>query len=306
MGGPGFRLAGLAALGLLSGSPAAFAAAEGIAADAAAVATLHGTACGSWAAPEADQGVAADAAAFYAVDNAVIARYPRDGGPRQALWDGRAGPLIHLNSCQALAGKLWCAHSNYPGKPMTSSVEVFDAVTLAPLASHSLGYRTEGSLVWLEPVRDGWLAGFAHYDGKGGEPGRSQRYSGIVEFDDHWRRSGGWVFPDTVLQGMAPHAASGGAIGPDGWLYAMGHDRGDLYVLGRPRQGSTLVHLATIEIPAEGQAFSWLPDARAILVVLRHHAPVSQVRCIDIPPLPKEVASRALRFERVTDKPIAR
>jgi len=288
MSRPGLRFAVPAALGMLLGSPAAFAAPA-----SAAVPKLHGTASGTWPAPEADQGVAVDAEAFYAIDNTVIARYPRDGGPRQALWDGRVGPLIHINSCQALTGKLWCAHSNYPGKPMTSSVEVFDAATLAPLASHSLGFRAEGSLVWLEPIRDGWLAGFAHYDGKGGEPGRSQRYSGVVQFDTQWRRTGGWVFPDDVLQRMAPHAASGGAIGADGWLYAMGHDRGELYVLGKPLQGSTLVHLATIDVPADGQAFSWLPDARAILVVLRHQG---LVRRIDIPPLPERVAAAALPF----------
>ncbi|MBX3726296.1 MAG: hypothetical protein KF823_10290 [Xanthomonadales bacterium] len=293
-----FGITGLIAMGLLCGSPAALAAGHGGTDVELAVPTLHGSAGGHWDAPEADQGVAVDEAAFYAIDNTLIARYSRADGSRTALWDGSAGPLIHINSCQALAGKLWCAHSNYPGKPMTSSVEVFDSVTLTPVGSHSLGYRTEGSLVWLAPVREGWLAGFAHYDGKGGEPGHSQRYSGVVQFDSQWRRSGGWVFPDAVLQRMAPHAASGGAIGPDGWLYTMGHDRGELYVLGKPRQGSTLVHLATIEIPAEGQAFSWLPDARAILVVLRHQQPVNQVRRIDIPALPKDVANRALPFER--------
>jgi hypothetical protein len=296
------RFTGLVALGLLCGSPNALAAEHGITEAAAAVPTLHGSAGGNWDAPEADQGVAVDDMAFYAIDNTVIARYSRRGGARQALWDGSQGPLIHLNSCQVLAGRLWCAHSNYPGKPMTSSVEVFDAATLMPLASHSLGYRPEGSLVWLEPIREGWLAGFAHYDGKGGEPDKSQRYSGVVQFDEHWRRTGGWVFPDTVLQRMAPHAASGGAIGPDGWLYTMGHDCGELYVLGKPRQGSTLVHLATIEIPAEGQAFSWLPDARAIFVVLRHHQPVNQVRRIDIPVLADDMTVKALRFERVTTK----
>jgi hypothetical protein len=296
------RFTGLVALGLLCGSPAALAAGDGITEAAAAVPTLHGSAGGNWDALEADQGVAVDDTAFYAIDNTVIARYSRHGGARQALWDGSKGPLIHINSCQVLTGKLWCAHSNYPGKPMTSSVEVFDAATLMPLSSHSLGYRAEGSLVWLEPVREGWLAGFANYDGKGGEPGHSQRYSGVVQFDSEWRRSGGWVFPDSVLQRMAPHAASGGAIGPDGWLYAMGHDRGELYVLGKPRQGSTLVHLATIEIPAEGQAFSWLPDARAILVVLRHQQPVNQVRRIEIPLLPEDMTVKALRFERVATK----
>lgn len=276
------------AMGLAAGLPAIAAAGDGEPQNA-----LRGVVAGEWSAPEADQGAAVDARAYYAIDNTLIARYRRKDGARTALWDGTDSPLIHINSCQALAGRLWCAHSNYPGQPMTSSVEVFDALTLAPVASHSLGYRTEGSLVWLAPVREGWIAGFAHYDGKGGESGKPQRYSGVVQFDDHWRRTAGWVFPDDVLERMAPHAASGGAIGPDGWLYAMGHDRGELYVLGKPRQGSTLVHLATISVPAEGQAFSWLPEARAILVVMRHRG---LIRRIDIPPLPERLGRDALPF----------
>ncbi len=263
------------------------------AASAEEVLHLNATPGREWVAPEADQGVAVDTESLYAIDNAVIARYPRAGGPRTGLWNGRDSALIHLNSCKTIGDKLWCAHSNYPAVPMASSVEVFDRRTLQPLDSHSLGHRDEGSLVWLDVLGSGWLAGFAHYDGKGGEPGRSQRYSGVVSFDDQWRRTGGWSFPDTVLERMAPHAASGGAIGPDSWLYVMGHDRPEMYVLGRPRQGSTLVHLATIALPAEGQAFSWAPDSRSVFVVLRRHG---RIRQIDIPSMPPALGERALPF----------
>ena len=56
---------------------------------------------------------------------------------------------------------------------------------------------------------------------------------------------------------MAPDAASGGAIGPDGLLYILGHDRPEMYVLARPSMGPTLIHIATITVEAEGQAFSF-------------------------------------------------
>jgi hypothetical protein len=40
---------------------------------------------------------------------------------------------------------------------------------------------------------------------------------------------------------MAPHAASGGGIGPDGLLYLLGHDRTELYVLAKPRLGPVMI-----------------------------------------------------------------
>ncbi len=80
---------------------------------------------------------------------------------------------------------------------------------------------------------------------------------------------------------MAPYAASGGAIGPDGWLYLLGHDRPEMYVVARPSMGPTLIHLATIDLEAEGQAFAWAQDgSRTVFTVDRRKG---LVRCIEIP-----------------------
>ena len=81
-----------------------------------------------------------------------------------------------------------------------------------------------------------------------------------MTFDAEWRRTGGWLFPPSALERMAPYAASGGAIGPDGWLYLLGHDRPEMYVVARPSMGPTMIHLATIDLEAEGQAFAWAQD----------------------------------------------
>ena len=205
-------------------------------------------------ATEADQGVAADAQHFYAVDNATIAKYVTASGAAVDKWLGPAGGLIrHLNSCLAVGGRLWCANSNYSQTPMGSSVEIFDTDTLNHVDTHSLGMTEEGSLTWFDRYRSGWVAGFAHYDDDGGLKYKNHAFSSVVTFDADWRRTGGWLFPPSTLDRMAPHAASGGAIGPDGWLYLLGHDRPEMYVVGRPPMGPTLIHLATIDIEAEGR-----------------------------------------------------
>lgn len=233
-------------------------------------------------APEADQGVAVDADFFYAVDNAEIAKYRREDGVRIDGWKLERPDIIrHINSCLADAGSLICANSNYPKKPMASSVEVFDAGKLQPLSSHSLGVRDEGSLTWVDRIPGGWIAGFAHYDGPNGTGYKDHSASSVVTFDDAWRRTGGWAFPEELAARMAPHAASGGAIGPDGLLYVLGHDRPELYALARPQMGPGLILVAVIDIEAEGQAFSWAPDgARQIFAIDRR---TGRVLAIEVP-----------------------
>lgn len=248
----------------------------------AGVPHLAGRTVAAYAAPEADQGVAVDTDHFYAIDNAEIARYVRATGVRDGGWAlDRPDIIRHINSCLAEAGTLVCANSNYPKHPMASSVEVFDSATLAPLSSHSLGVRDEGSLTWVDRIPGGWIAGFAHYDGPNGTGYKDHSASSVVTFDEAWRRTGGWAFPEEVVARMAPHAASGGAIGPDGLLYVLGHDRPELYVLARPQMGPGLILVAVIDIEAEGQAFSWAPGgARQIFAIDRH---AGRVLTIDLP-----------------------
>ncbi len=247
-------------------------------------------------APEANQGVAADDRFFYPIDNTVIAKYEIASGRRVAQWAGpRNGLVRHLNSCLADAGRLWCANSNYPQVPMGSSVEVFDTKTMRPAESQSLGLTDEGSLTWFDRYREGWIAGFAHYDGNGGIAGRPHTFSSVVTFDAAWRRTGGWLFPASVLERMAPYAASGGALGPDKYLYLLGHDRPELYVVARPPMGPALVHIATVAVEAEGQAFSWAGDgSRTIFTIDRR---LRQVRSIAVPPVAPVDPASALRFE---------
>lgn len=231
--------------------------------EAPPVITLKAESIAEFHAIEALQGAAADSEHFYAIVNYVIGKYERDTGRFVKRWAGaRGGPIRHLNSCFAEAGQLYCANSNHPQLPMASSIEIFDAATMTHAESISLGVMDEGSLVWFDRYKDGWIAGFAHYDDETGLPYKDHTYAAVVVFDAEWRRKGGYALPPGVLERMAPQAASGGALGDDGRLYVMGHDRKEMYVLEFPEIGPVLNHVATIAVPAEGQAFAFDPEDR--------------------------------------------
>jgi hypothetical protein len=91
------------------------------------------------------------------------------------------------------------------------------------------------------------------------------------------------MLPPTVLERMSPHAASGGALGPDGLLYLTGHDLPEMYVLAKPAMGPVLLHVATIEMDAAGQAFSW--DKASGRTVYAINRPTGTVRVFEVPPV---------------------
>jgi len=228
---------------------------------ACSVQQLEATTVRAYSAPEASQGAAGDKDYFYAVGNGIIAKYRRDNGQPVSRWGGEDQVLLrHINSCYKQGHKLSCANSNFPAIPMGSSIEIFDTGELRHLESNSLGLTEEGSLTWFDKTDDGWIASFVHYDGRGGVPYKSNGYTSLVRFDNQWRRTGGWLFPPAILKLMAPHGTSGGAIGPDGYLYVTGHDLPQMYVLAKPSMGPYLLHIATVAIAAHGQAFSWLEN----------------------------------------------
>jgi hypothetical protein len=249
----------------------------------------------TYEAAEARQGVAVDGRSFYPVGNSELAKYDIESGRFVGKWVGTPdGPIRHMNSCIADEGRVWCANSNYPQTPMGSSIEIFDAATLDHVDSHSLGSREEGSLTWFDRFRGGWIAGFAHYDGTGGVPLRGHSFSSVLAFDGQWRRTGGWLFPESIVERMAPNAASGGAVGPDGWLYLLGHERPELYVVGRPTMGPVLLHLATIDAEVPGQAFAWAKDGtRTIFAIDRQKR---FVKVLEVPEIAVAPSAGALPF----------
>lgn len=213
-----------------------------------------------YAAPEARQAVAVDATHFYAITNRWIAKYEKTTGTRVAEWrDAEGGPFIHLNSGVVIDGALYCAHSNYPNVPMVSSIEVFDTVALRHVRSIPLGIG-RGSATWIDRSERAWWIAYAHYAGKGGEPGRGPEYSVLVRYDDEWRETGAWAFPRDVIARWDGMSSSGGVWGPDGRLYTAGHHTPEIHVLSLPKAGAALVLDRILPVESEGQGIALDPS----------------------------------------------
>jgi hypothetical protein len=221
-------------------------------------------------AAEARQGVAVDARHFYAISNREIGKYDKRTGERVGHYVGpEGGGIRHLNSGIVFDGRLYCANSNYPGVPMLSSIEIFDTETLAHVGSHSFG-MLPGSATWIDR-RDGlWWVGFGNYEGRGGIPGRGTEFTEIALYDDQWHRVGGYGFPVEAVERFGTRSNSGSAFGPDGLLYATGHDEAELYVLRIPRAGAALEFVEVLPVTAEGQGIAWDPsDPRVLYTIVR-------------------------------------
>lgn len=206
---------------------------------------------------EATQGVAVDADHFYAISNRHIGKYDKRSGERVDLWEGDPdGPIVHLDSGIVLDGRLYCAHSNYPGVPMVSSIEIFDTDTMAHVGSHSFGIFG-GSATWVDWAEGHWWVAFGHYAGRGGVPDQGPAWTNLVQFDESWRRVAGYVYPTDVVDRFETMSNSGGTWGTDGLLYATGHDEGEVFVLSLPTAGSVLELRTTLPVTAEGQGIAW-------------------------------------------------
>jgi hypothetical protein len=223
-------------------------------------------------AEEARQAVAVDAEHFYAIDDRRIGKYAKRSGERVASWARReGGAIVHLNSGVVLDGRLYCAHSNYPGVPMRSSIEVFDASTLAHLASQDLGLLP-GSATWVDRREGLFFVGLGNYAGRGGAPGRGPEHSAVARFDAAWRPLASLGFPAAVVQRFGTRSNSGGAFGPGGLLYATGHDAPELYLLRVPAAGAELELVGILPAPASGQGIAWDPADPGLLWTIRRDA----------------------------------
>jgi len=207
--------------------------------------------------PEARQGIAVDENYFYAVDTKGIAKYEKESGKLVKKWEGEDGGQIkHLDSGVIVDGKLYCAHSNYPEFPMTSSIEIFDPKTLELIGTHSFGINW-GSCTWVDRHEGFWWAAFAHYNKWKDSTKTDVRWTRVIKFDEQWRELESWIFPEEVLKRFESMSNSGGSWGPGGYLYCTGHDAAELYVLQIPSKGSILELVDIIPINCTGQGIAW-------------------------------------------------
>lgn len=215
-------------------------------------------------AEEARQGVASDGRYVYAVDNSRIGKYRIADGKPVARWTGDPALVPHLNSCTVVRRELVCASSNYPAVPQTSSVEFFDRDTLRHLRSHRFG-STDGSLTALDRHGGAWWAVFAHYDGKGGAPGKDHRATRLARLDNEFVQTGQWRLPPELLARLSPYSVSGASWAGARLLALTGHDRPEVYLVSLPRTLGTAKLEAIVPVMTEGQAIDWEPGRSKLL-----------------------------------------
>jgi hypothetical protein len=214
---------------------------------------------------EANQAVAADESSLYAIGNHSIGKYDKQTGRRLSGWECEAGkPLIHLDSGVVHGGVLYCAHSNYPGLPMVSSIEMWDARTLRHTGSHSFGIFA-GSATWIDLHLGFRYVTFAHYHNTADDPGKDARFTTLIQFNSAWQQIQAWVYPGEVVSRLGDFSISGGVFTPDGKLYCTGHDNAEIYVLGFPEGGSSLVLEEIFPVPLKGQGIALDPSAPELL-----------------------------------------
>lgn len=200
---------------------------------------------------DAHQAVAVDATSFYAIASQAIARYDKRTDECLVRWQAPAGSEIqHLNSGLAIEGRLYCANSNWPKKPLKNTIEIFDAKTLKHLESKPFS-ETQGAINWIDRHQGAWWIVFAFYGDA------EVRRTWLASYDDDWNETGRWTFPESVVQRFLPNSNSGGAFGPRGQLFVTGHDHAELYILDVPSTAGELKYIATVAAPIAGQGIAW-------------------------------------------------
>ena len=214
-------------------------------------------ATGSFPSPHATQAAAADEKSVYVVSNTTVARYDR---ATDKLLATSEGPAEHLNSAFVYNGKVHCAHSNYPKKPDTSEIRVYDPATNKLTVIHEFK-NPPGSLVWN--VHDGkhWWCCFAHY--KNDNPKTI-----LIRYADGFKEEARWTFPKIVVDDWDAMSASGGIWDGDTLLVSHHHYK-VLYRLRVPKAGTELEFVEAIECPFPGQGIAADPKTGGLVGIDR-------------------------------------
>ncbi|MCI0705175.1 MAG: endonuclease [Planctomycetia bacterium] len=194
---------------------------------------------------------------LFAVASTTVAMYDRATGKLLAKSEGKAE---HLNSAFVWKGKVYCAHSNYPKKPETSEIRVYDPETNKLIIFHDFK-NPPGSLVWN--IHDGknWWCCFAHYQDDNAK-------TVLIKFADEFKELQRWTFPKAVIDDWDKMSASGG-IWDGQTLLASHHHYKVLYRLKVPKDGKELELVEALESPFPGQGIATDPKTGGLVGIDR-------------------------------------
>jgi hypothetical protein len=225
------------------------------------------------ASPHATQAAAADERHVYAISSTTVAWYARPGG--HLVGTATTPDTRHLNSGFIHAGKVYCAHSNYPNEPPESDIRVFDPATGQLEVFHRFE-QPPGSLVWCV-VRDGaWWCCFAHYGDRNADTLLVEYAPG--GFDRAVRR---FTFPPEVVADWDGMSASGGIWDGDTLLVSHHHFR-VLYRLRLPEAGDRLELIEALDCPFPGQGFATDPATGGLVGIDRPRRRVVFATPVDV------------------------
>ncbi len=205
----------------------------------------------------ATQAAAADEKRAFAVSSTTVAMYDRATGKLVATSTGNA---VHLNSAFLMDGKVYCAHSNYPKKPETSEIRVYDPATNKLTVFHEFK-DPPGSIVWN--VHDGkhWWCCFAHY-------GADNAKTLLIRYGDGFKEEQRWSFPKAVVDDWDKMSASGGIWDGDTLLVTHHHYK-VLYRLKVPKKGKELELVEALACPFPGQGIATDPKSGGLVGIDR-------------------------------------
>jgi hypothetical protein len=102
--------------------------------------------------------------------------------------------------------------------------------------------------------------GFANYDrllGPNKTPLGHKANTVVVKMTRDFRPVESWTLPKVLLDKFEDMSNSGGAWGPDGFLYLTPHDPAELYKVRLPKAGSILELVDIIPMNIRGQGIAW-------------------------------------------------
>ncbi|WP_339902215.1 hypothetical protein [uncultured Cyclobacterium sp.] len=202
----------------------------------------------AWASPDARQAAAANEHYIYAINNHTISKYERATG--NLIVTKNLPNTKHLNSGFFYKDLLYCAHSNYPNQPDSSSIRIIDPENLILAKTINLG-ESEGSLTWIVKNKEHWYALFAYY-------GKDNHLTYLAKMNNNWEIIGKWTFPKKMIEEMGKMSISGGVPWKEGFLVT-GHDEKKLYYLILPKTGKTLNFIEKYKAPFTGQGIALDP-----------------------------------------------
>ncbi len=187
----------------------------------------------------ADQGVAVDYQYVYPISNQQVSKYDKLTGKKIDQWIGN---VEHLNGGIIKNNKLFLTENT------SNQIIILDPNTMKTFGKINISIN--GSLNWIDYYQNTWWGINAHYR-------KNLDQTRLINFDQNWKSVQEWKLPNTVLERLKPFSISGGAFGPQGYLYLTGHDKKEIYVLGVPTEGNELQLIKILETTFPGQGISW-------------------------------------------------